>query len=216
MSGLYVYALTGTEIPPFPAGGGDLESIDLGGVFAIAEPMAQAPAISEEALRRQHALVLSIAERADAVLPARFGSLLEPAELRRLVDLRRDLIRGALDLVRGREQMTVRINDEQPSRAAAQTPPAATGTAYLNQRRAAASGVGLPGVEAVQRAVRELVAAERVERGRSFTNVYHLIAAGASDTYRSRLVETTLELVPLGLRVSGPWPAFAFVPELIA
>lgn len=213
MSGFYVYALTGTPVQPWPAAAETLESLDLGGIFAVAERMVQAPAVSEEALRRQHDIIVNIAARADAVLPARFGSLLEPAELRRLVDLRREAIRAALDLVRGREQMTVRVMG-QASRAVPDPLPS-SGTAYLEQRRAAASGRALPGVEAIRRAAGDLAVADRVQEGPAAVTVYHLIAAGTSEGYRARLAAAAPNLAPLVVRVSGPWPPFAFVPELV-
>jgi hypothetical protein len=218
MSPRYVHALTSTAVPAFTIEGGTIDAIDVGGIFAITEAMLHAPGVSEEALRRQHAVVVEVFARTDAVLPARFGSFLEIEELRRLVELRRDTIQRALDLVRGREQMTVRImggTQPPPPPAAADTPPT-TGTAYLNERRARASGRGLPGVDAVQRAVKDLVAADRVEPGPVFATVYHLIASGGSARYRARLAEIASAVAPLVLRVSGPWPPFAFVPDLIA
>lgn len=216
MSGLYVYALTGAPVVAFPEGGSDLESIDLGGFFAVATAMAERPAVSEEALRRQHEVIVNIAARTDAVLPARFASLLERDELRRLADLRREVIRDALDLVRGREQMTVRLMGAAPQPVpVGQSAPASTGTAYLRERRAAASGRGLPGVEAIERAVRDLVAAARVEPGPALTSVYHLIWKADRARYRGRIDETAA-LAAIEVRVSGPWPPFAFTPELFA
>src|SRR5687768_13585969 len=109
MSGLYVYALTGTAIVPFVSGGRRLRSVDLDGVYAVTARMDAAPAVSEQALRQQHEAVIRIAARSDAVLPARFGSFVDLDELRRVVAVRRDAIDQALELVRGREQMTVRL-----------------------------------------------------------------------------------------------------------
>lgn len=216
MTRFYVYALTGTPVPGLAGVAGELESIDLGGIFAVAEPMAQGPAVSEDALRLQHDVIVRIAAAADAVLPARFGSLVDDAELRRIVDARRDVIGGALDLVRGREQMTARIIGTRPPDHAAPEPLPATGTAYLNARRAAASGEGLPGVDVVQGAVSDLAAAGRVQPGPSFVTLYHLIPAGMNDSYRARVDAVARDISPLVVRVSGPWPPFAFVPELVA
>jgi hypothetical protein len=217
MSGRYVYALTGTPVPSFAIEDGEVESIDLDGIFAVTASLTHAPAVSEAALRRQQAVVSSIAARTDAVLPARFGSFVETEELRRLVDTRRDVIRKALDLVRGRVQMTVRIMGaaEAAAPAAAPADVPLTGTAYLNSRRAQASGAALPGVDVVQRAVKDLAAADRIQPGPAFVTIYHLIASGSSDGYRGRLADVAFELTPLVIRVTGPWPPFAFVPELI-
>jgi hypothetical protein len=217
MSSVYVYALTGAPLPSATFASRELQSIDCGGVYAVAESMGERPPASEEMLRRQHDVIVRIASRVDAVLPARFGSFLEVEELRTLLEARRDVIREALDLVRGRQQMTVRIMTDpaMPGVAPAAAPGAATGTAYLQQRRAAVSPAAVPGVEIVQHSVRDLVASERLERTPAGATVYHLIAAGADAAYRERIQGITVDGTALNARVTGPWPPFAFAPELI-
>jgi hypothetical protein len=217
MSRRYVYALTAGPVPSFEIEDAEIGSIDLDGIFAVTETLQQAPAISEETLRRQQVIVSSITARTDAVLPARFGSFVEVEELRRLVDSRRDVIRTALELVRGREQMTVRITGAERPPATVRSQPGVplTGTAYLNARREESLGTALPGVATVRDAVKDLVAADRVQPGPAAVTVYHLIASGSSDSYRARLAAVGSKLAPLVLRVTGPWAPFAFAPELI-
>jgi hypothetical protein len=44
--------------------------------------------------------------------------------------------------------------------------------------------------------------------------LYHLIRAEHVDRYRTAVEAFAPSLAPVRLTVSGPWPAFAFVPEL--
>jgi hypothetical protein len=218
MSGLYVYALTGTAIAPFVSGRRKLTSVDLDGVYAVTARMDAVPAVSEQALREQHEAVIQIAACSDAVLPARFGSFVELEELRRIVAVRRHAIDRALELVRGREQMTVRLSGPGQPETGAKAPPApSTGTEYLEARRAAAT-IESPALDVLRSAVEGIVAAERVERGadRVAAVVYHLVAAGAAEAYGQRVEAAGPALAPVTARVSGPWPPFAFAPELIA
>jgi len=189
-------------------------------VYAAVERLDERPAISEAALRAQHEIVARIAAKVDAILPARFGSLVELEELERVVALRREAIRDALTLVRGRTQMTVRVFDAEAHAAVAPLAHAATqatsGTEYLHARRQAAVRAQPQAVAAIAAAVKDIVAAERSEagQGRVAATVYHLVEHARVDKYRKRIAR-----IPSGpdrqtLSVSGPWPPFAFVPEL--
>jgi len=73
--------------------------------------------------------------------------------------------------------------------------------------------------EAVRRALRSLVAAERLEPGRETLamTMHHLIGRGAVGRYLGRIerVMKTLNDAPRVI-VTGPFPAFAFVPDLVS
>jgi hypothetical protein len=216
MSALYVYAFTDAPVRPLRIGRERLEAVQLEGLYVIASRLASAPVLSEEALQRQHRAVERIAGRADAVLPARFGSLVELDELRRIVQLRGDALRAGLGLVRGRRQMTTRLLGPR-GRGGAGRPSAATGTAYLRARmRLDPETAGA--IDALRRAMGQLVVAERVEPGKEATAaaVYHLIAIGDDERYREIAAGVAGSLKGRVIRVSGPWPAFAFTPELLA
>ena len=113
MSTLYVFALAAGKAGPFSAAGHRIEFVKADAVYAAVERLDERPAVSEAALRTQHDIVARIAAKVDAILPARFGSLVDVEELERVVALRREAIRDALDLVRGRVQMTVRLFDAE-------------------------------------------------------------------------------------------------------
>lgn len=219
MSTVYVFALTSEGAAPFQHHGHRIEFIDVGGLYAAVEGVAERPAVSEAALRAQHDIVTRIAGKVDAVLPARFGAVLEKDELEHLVTLRKSAIRDALELVAGRVQMTLRTFADdggiaQP-RDVSPLPqsPVSSGTAYLQQRRDA-SAVGAvtgPALEAAA-AAREFVVSERLHcgQGRVQWAMYHLIDRDAIERYKAAVAP----FESATLAVSGPWPPFAFAPDL--
>jgi len=214
---LYVYALTGRAAPSFVAAGRSITFVDAGGVFAAATDMETMPDLSETALVDQHDVVARIAARVDPMLPARFGSLIDRAELERVVALRRGAIVEALALVTGCEQMTVRIFGGNERPAPRGGPPASSGTAYLQQR--AGDGRSLRSLLGpLSAAARPFVRAERSARGQRgvAATLYHLIARGDSKPYRDCLEALRGDYPAPGFVVSGPWPPFAFAPELRA
>jgi hypothetical protein len=215
MSAVYVYALTGRSAAPFAAHGHRIEFVEFGNVHAAVERSADRPAVSEAALRIQHEIVIRISASVDDALPVRFGARVEEDELGQLVAMRRDVIQRALDLVRGRVQMTVRIRGHEVSEdrtAASPTIAAATGTAYLEARRAAAARPLTPMAMAVAAAVRHLAVSEKVDgpANRTSLTMYHLIDKHRVGDYHDALAP----LQSSTITVSGPWPAFAFAPDL--
>lgn len=215
MSAFNVFALTRQAVAPFELDGHRVELVDAGGgVFAAVERIAERPRVSEAALRAQHDVVMQLAAAVDELLPARFGSFMDEGELRQLLALRRKIIDEALDLVRGRVQMTVRLKED----AAASSPPApaltarTSGTAYLEARRAAAAPRLPMSATALSAAVGHLVVAERAERspGLHSASIYHLVAKEDVPRYTSAI----WHLGAPDLSFSGPWPPFAFAPDL--
>jgi hypothetical protein len=192
-----------------------IELLSIAGLEVAVERLDQRPEVSESTLRLQHAIVTGLARRFDAVLPARFGSLVTPEDLERIVALRTADLRKALRKVRGRAQMTLRI---VTSPAVAAPAPSvekpASGTAYLASRRAALSGTRPPAAKALTRGIGRLVHDERIETTDSGrTSIFHLIDSADVRQYREAIKRVRL---PEGERVSvtGPFPPFAFAPEL--
>jgi Gas vesicle synthesis protein GvpL/GvpF len=165
--------------------------------------------LSPEALRAYEAAVRRIADRSEACLPARFGAAAgSEAVLQQLVEARAPALLEALALVRGREQMTLRVlGDQQPSPVAG-----GPGTRYLEERRRAAK---VPELDPLRAALSSLIRAEQVEPHAQpglLASVYHLIDRGNAEGYRQRVQSSPLEGVRV--TVSGPWPAWSFAPEL--
>lgn len=210
----YVYALAAPGLPRrFASRGRTLRAIDIGDISAIVERVRKAPDPTERTLREQHAIVGQLAARVDALLPARFGALFTPAELRARVKAEHDVIRDALDRVRGRVQMTVRLYS------ASAPPPAlphvSSGTAYLAARSERERALRRDAAR-IRRAVSRFVGEQRLDSGKGDVRgtLYHLIRAEHVDRYRTAVEAFAPSLAPVRLTVSGPWPAFAFVPEL--
>src|SRR4051812_5869575 len=212
MSRVYVFALTSRRASPFTVQGHRIQFIELDHVFVAVERRATAPALSEKELRIQHAIVTAIFRRVEDLLPVRFGTWMERHELSAVVVARKAAILDALDLVRGRVQMTLRFSSglsqspEQKSGARGSK----SGTAYLEARRAADRDLPRSIGEA-REAVRDLVVAERIGRGSEALAgaVYHLISRVDVRRYRS----VTRPFESPVLSVTGPWPPFAFAPE---
>jgi hypothetical protein len=230
MSRLYVYALADSPGAGFRMEGHTIEFQKVGSVYAAVERIAERPPVTEAALRSQHAIVSRLAQESEAVLPARFGSLVDGAELERVIERRKDAVSRALDLVRGRAQMTVRVTGDEAgadtdgtqasgiaSRRATLAPGPKTGTQYLQERKAAAQPRLEPEViAAIHAAVEPLAVASRAEpgNGRTLATLYHLIDRGADREYREAMAAAERRLRRYVLAVTGPWAAFAFAPEL--
>jgi hypothetical protein len=235
---LYVYAIAGAPVPLddlHGVGGEPLRMVPSGDrtSHAIVGDIASPPALTAEILRAQDVLVRDLAERADALLPARFGShFSDERALNQTLDELAPRLERSLTRVRGREQMTIRLfhdahvnadagddaggdaGDERDDR------DERPGTRYM--RRRAAEVRQMPAVvEVLRTGVAGIIEDERVERGQSpssqssvIGSIHHLIPRGSADVYRARLEEAAAspEFVASGirLRVSGPSPAYAF------
>jgi hypothetical protein len=189
--------------------------VQIGSVHAAIEELEAPPELTEASLRAQHGVVLRLARRFDAILPARFGAVVDAPALETVVKRHETAIRSAFDAVRGREQMTIRVFGARSG--AADAAGARSGAAYLQARRRAARVHLSATTLRIRRAVGPLVRQEQLEAGRGLIQVslHHLIERSRAEEYRS-LVEQALD----GDRsdgevvVSGPWPPFAFTPGL--
>jgi len=218
MSRVYVYALVEQRARTFRAGTSTVSVIDcrtVPKIYAAVERREDAPALSEAALTLQHEIVATLARRVDAILPVRFGSLIDYDELLRIVQLRTHRLAQALATVRGHEQMTVRvfgasIPDDRPA-------PPVSGASYLEHRRAAHHCPLPPVAELIRSMVAPLVALETMEQGRPrvTATVHHLIPKGRSAEYIGLVQEAASEAAsPDRVTVSGPFAPFAFVPDI--
>jgi hypothetical protein len=193
-----------------------IDLLHIARIAVAVEELEERPSMAENALRTQHAIVERLGRRFEAVLPARFGSFLPLDDLERIVNSRRDDLRAALRRVRKRVQMTVRIvAPPAPAAVKREAPAAKSGTAYLNARRAAVSGTLPPAAAALTGAVRDLLRDERIETdpGHGRTALFHLIDRQDVKRYRSSIARAVVAKNERVI-VTGPFPAFAFAPEL--
>ena len=94
-------------------------------------------------------------------------------------------------------------------------PQSVSGTAYLARRRERAHQRP-PEAEIIRRELGSLVRAERAEAGERGLRLvaYHLVARRQVSRYSRRASVLQTLLTPYAVTVTGPWPVFAFAPEL--
>jgi Gas vesicle synthesis protein GvpL/GvpF len=200
---LNVYALSdGAPAGVVPGALGEpVRSVRAGPFFVLAGEVEQPPELTAQALRAHEAAVRRLAEACAAVLPVRFGSVVERVDF----SAREDELLEALALVRGREQMTLRVYGDEPPL------DRGSGTRYLESLRSARA---LPELDPLRAALVPLIRAERIEArgGPLRASVYHLIDRGSAPDYLRAMAG-----IPLAVRVlpSGPWPAWSFAPEAL-
>jgi len=228
VSSLYLYAVL-RQAPSGALGQGlknePLRLVRCGSLVAVAGAVDKAPPIDAAALRGHDHTLRRLADLVDAVLPVRFCTVVDDEDaLANLLAPRSAELGQALNLVAGREQMTLRLYGEQPLADTEQVPPAAAetgpGTRYLTGRlRQTRRLDAAPEVIALRRALAALVVNERVERHDTpplLASLYHLVERGAGPRYLAALAAVKPELGDLVARPSGPWPPYAFAPGAVA
>ena len=198
----------------------------------VAECDAKTP-LTARALRAHDALVRRVARVAPAILPARFGTIVESeASVVGLIERWSADLCEALALVDGREQMTLRVFgaaattvDSGGTGKTGKTGKTGVeevldaehpGTSYLLRRAHEQATPAAPELERLRAVLAPIVTAERIVRhdqGPLILTAYHLIPRGGAAAYRRLLRRHAAEP---GSRVvaSGPWPPYGFVPEL--
>ena len=220
----YVFALV-DERPRSRPGtglGGGLLTQPVPGGFAVVERRADVPPVEFGTMKQHDAVVARLADAVPAILPVRFGTLLEPQDVEEALADREEEIAEAFVLVRHRLQFTWRrTSRRRPAQRPATVPaPGAEprpgdGAAYL--RRAARLANPVP--PAVFRPVREIsapfVVAERYQPAGAMLpeSLYHLVNRDSAQAYRGLVAK--LAAASGIVRLTGPFPPFAFTPELL-
>lgn len=180
------------------------------GLWAAVQSMSLAPPISELALRQHDAAVRALADRCDAVLPARFGQVATRSELEARLAPRAAELRRSLERVRGCVQMTVRcLAVESPSSTPASCEIVNPGRRYLEARRRAEGAIPLRGLrERVAGLIRgERLMAARV--GRSSAALHQLAMKPSLARYLEIVEREVRTCADARLSLSGPWPPYA-------
>jgi hypothetical protein len=213
---LYVFALV--EAPPARAGRGLSGAITVrkvDGGYAVVERRADVPPLDFGTLKKHEQVVDGLAASASALLPVRFGTLITDRELDAALEDRAEELREAFDLVRGRQQYTWRTS---APRSAGRTAPhairATSGVDYL-RRAARAAHPAPPAAFRRARSLGRIAAAERYAPASPLIPgaLYHLVDRSRADTYASAAADVRAHAP--GLTWSGPFPAYAFAPELL-
>lgn len=215
MTPLYVYGFTDEAIGPFTTRGRRLHTIAIADIHVVVDRGQPESTPLEAALRQQHGIVEAIARRCDALLPARYGSSIDRGRLEHVVAANRETLADALHTVRGRSQMTLRI-PAGPAASPAQSPPSSPGLAYLARRRAEFPEPDPTVLAAVRRTAGDLIRGELMQPGRPGfpPAVFHLVDNERVARYRRRILALARTLTRGDIELSGPWPPFAFTPEL--
>jgi len=205
---VYLYAILGAQ--PASCGNGvcaePLRLVVSGDLVAVVGDVPDTPELTAMTLRAQDGVLRRLAAAVDAVLPARFGTLLaDDAAVTEALARRRGPLAQALGRVAGCEQMTVRAESATGG---------GPGTRYLAQRRQAQEQAQrVPELEPLRRRLGELVRAERVERHDRpplLATVQHLVPRGAGGRYVAVVDDARDALRPWRVSVTGPWLPYAF------
>jgi len=225
--GLYLYALTeanddADRLVDDLTGiqGETLQLFVVHDMAVVAGIVEGRPALARERLLGQDRLVRELHRRSSALLPMRFGSVVaDYDEATRALGVRASLLRDQLELVRGRDQMTIRVLRQGADKAghvakATETATIANeasrvGTQYLEARAARTISSEM---QAFVNALKSMQRATRIETSRHrdiIATLYQLIDRGCSDAYTREALAVAATL-PVSVRISGPSPAYAF------
>jgi hypothetical protein len=206
-----VYAIAERSAPSrFRVGDRSLTAFRIDEVSVIVGAPRDLPI--EGALRDQHRVVLQLADRFDPILPVRFGQRMTSARIAEVVRPSAHVLAESLAHVRGRRQMTLRVLGPPAHEGRRPT----SGTEYLVGRRAAHA---LPDdALALEEALARFVVDRRTQPGRDGVRLtlFHLVDRADVTSYQAVASEVERRIRPWRIALSGPWPPFAFAPELPA
>jgi Gas vesicle synthesis protein GvpL/GvpF len=224
MSAVYLYAVLGAR-PGSDCGVGlcaeRLRIVVVGDLIAVVGDVPVTPEVTAMTLRTQDAVCRRLATEVDAVLPARFGTVVaDDAALTEALMQRRPQLARALGRVAGCEQMTLRVWGESPARSEPAAPEASgegPGARYLADRlRAQARAQSVPEVEPLRLRLAALIraeVAERHDRPPLLATVQHLIPRGIGARYLDEVDGARESLRPWRVSATGPWLPYAFAED---
>jgi hypothetical protein len=241
MMAWYVFALV-DAIPDGRAGRGLTGALSLRKLpagFVVVERRADVPPVEFGSLKKHQDVVARLATQVPAILPVRFGTLLETGHLEEALQERDEEILEAFDLVRGRVQFTWRIAGRRkaPGGLPAVALPARrslggvgakagggssdvggqlkSGTAYLRQAARAANPAPPAAFRALRTKLSPLTDRQRYQPATPAIPeaVYHLVEQRNVNRYVA--AAGALKKTSPQFTVSGPFPPFAFAPEIL-
>jgi hypothetical protein len=223
--GWYVFALV-DRMPSGPAGQGLTGALSvrkLAGALVVVERRADVPPLEFGSLKRHQDVVARLAARVPAILPVRFGTLLESEHLEEAVQDRDDEIAEAFELVRGRVQFTWRSRGGRRSEvggrgsavADARRKSPKSGAEYLRQAARAANPAPPAAFRLLRTKLAPLIAGQCYQPGTAALPeaLYHLVEKRRADRYVTAAAAVTKARA--ALIVTGPFPPFAFAPEIL-
>ena len=172
-------------------------------------------------LAREHDAVVRAVFRHEAVLPLRFGTVLDgEASVKRLLEVAYDQARDCLDEVEGHREWGVRVRHFEPAATSRPDSAGLSGTQYLVRRRERLKAIqrGREDVVEVAARLEEALsrhAADHVGRVRPhgvLVNTAYLVARDREAAFHAEFEWFARELRTAGATVetSGPWPPYSF------
>ncbi len=221
----YVFALV--DAAPSGAKGrglsGPLAVRAVPGGFAVVERRADVPPAEFGSLKRHHDVVARLASDVPALIPVRFGTLLDEAAIAEALDEREGDIAEAFDAVRNRVQFTWRRGGPKgrlPHQSAgpengAKAGGPNSGRDYLQRAAKAAKPAPPAAWRSLRTKLKPLIAGERYQAASLSLPeaVYHLVARDTVVRYST--MAAGLCHADAALKLTGPWPPFAFAPEML-
>jgi hypothetical protein len=227
----YVFALV-DQIPAGRIGKGLTNALSvrkMSGGFLVVERRADVPPVEFGSLRKHQDVVARLATRVPAILPVRFGTLLESDHLEEALQERDEEIAEAFDLVRGRVQFTWRAGgrgsgiggrgsgtgDRGPGTGDRGPEEPKSGAAYLRAAARAANPPPPAAFRALRTKLSPMIAGQRYQPATPAMPqaLYHLVTKKHVTRYAAAAAALT-KIRPV-LTVSGPFPPFAFAPEIL-
>lgn len=199
--------------------------VTAGAVSAVVSESRGVIPLSARALRGHDALVRRVAHVAPAILPARFGIVVETeSSVLGLLERSSKELLEALALVEHREQMTLRLFADADAQRSGRSGRSVgsegeashPGTNYLRHRALEQAAPPASELEFLREVLRPIVVAERVVRHEHdplILTAYHLIPRGGAAAYRRLLRRHAADLGSRAV-ATGPWAPYGFAPEL--
>jgi hypothetical protein len=211
---MWAYAVCERSDRPLPSVRGvaaaTLEMVADGPLVAVLSRHGHAP--DEPALDalRAHERVVEALMADRAVLPLRFGTTWPSADgVRGALAERQEALLGALDRVRGRVELAVRVMGPAADAAAAAAP-AASGAEYVRARLTCARTVA-----ELHAPLAALAVATRrsPQRAGELLRGSYLVEEGAVGRFRRAVQQLQHDHPEAAVLCTGPWPAYSFAEE---
>jgi hypothetical protein len=210
VSAVYLYAITDNRPAQLPD---EIDVLTVNGIVGVYGSKAEDELQATEANLWAHEAVVESLMDEGAVLPARFGTVLQSVDrLRDELVSRHEEFARALDLVRGRVELGVRA--AWPQRAVADMP-AESGRGYLarklEQQRAAGDATSSVHEPLALLAVDSTV---RVLQSPCLTLIgSYLVDRGDVERFREEAERLARALGGVRLACTGPWPPYSFTSQ---
>jgi Gas vesicle synthesis protein GvpL/GvpF len=207
VSAVYLYAITDNPRARLPK---NLALVPVEGIAGVYGPATQEELQTSEASLWAHEAVVEALMEEGAVLPARFGTVLESVDrLRDELVSRQQEFGRALDRVRGRVELGVRA--VWPERAAADAP-AESGRGYL-ARKLEEEQAATEAAEALHEPLARLAVDSTIRVGHSpyLTLIAsYLVERQEVTRFRDEAERLGRTLDGITLACTGPWPPYNF------